>query len=198
MCAKYRIPPSMIGGRTYFCDDEGFVLNRAGKRLKPWCGQAMRANPNTHGGTCAAVNLGKVHRVHRLNCAARWGKPKSGQECHHLNGNMYDNRPDNLIWLYPDRHRFYHQRLRALKERLGSAALHYTRKEYIRLTRLGDAHFQAELDKRARLNGILKKIGRNPETIPADELEKLYSRYGFRTPNEPHPVDWDLTHHCEY
>ena len=45
--------------------------------------------------------------------ALTWIGPRpDGYECHHRNGDIYDNRASNLIWLSRDDHRRYDAALR--------------------------------------------------------------------------------------
>lgn len=153
-------------------------------------------------------------RVHTFVWECWHGTRTQGMQIDHINGDNRDNRLINLQEVTRDENtyraviinvmthardekdrplwnmEFYHNDPLHLLPIFDKYRELYTPKTLNRLLR-------KEMDKRARLNGILKKIGRNPETIPADELEKLYIRYGFREPNTPHPTDWDLTHHCE-
>ena len=145
MCSKWRIPPSMIEGKTYYANERGHVENAAG------CELADQFSPSNRLGKGGSKHIhvksaGKERDIHRLICAARWGKPRKGQECHHLNGNKFDNRPDNLIWLSRPRHRLYDARQKALKTLLGAqGVLIFSRQDFIRFARMSDAHFQSKL-----------------------------------------------------
>lgn len=99
-----QIPPSLIGGKIYFADDEGNIRNAQGRKRKPGFSPAMQRHK---GGSCYPVMsiAGKKRNIHILVCAAFWGIRQPGQECHHLDGNKFNNRPDNLIWLFPDEHK---------------------------------------------------------------------------------------------
>jgi len=148
MCSKYRIPPSLIGGKNYFSNDDGHILNANNHvmtfKFSPYDAIGLRGSYHPH------LSIGgKELNAHRLICAARWGLPRKGQECHHLNGNKFDNRPMNLIWLSKTRHRLYDNRLRALKEILGQGAFLFARKDFIRFARMSDASFAAMLAKYA-------------------------------------------------
>ena len=144
--ATYRIPPSMISKRTYFGDDEGNVINRKGEALKPDFSPGKAAY--TKGSVHPIVNIaGKKHNIHRLICAARWGLPRKGQECHHLNGNKFDNRPMNLIWLDHDRHMHYDRRMRAVRKVVGRGIMLFERKDFIRWAMMGERRFTKMLTK---------------------------------------------------
>lgn len=100
------IPPELIGGKTYYADSDGNILNAQGQILKPDFNKAMQ---NFKRGSCHPVVkiAGKNRNVHVLVCATFWGPRKPGQHCHHLDGNKFNNRPTNLIFLDPaDHHRF--------------------------------------------------------------------------------------------
>ncbi|MBO7458054.1 MAG: HNH endonuclease [Paludibacteraceae bacterium] len=102
------IPPKFIGGKIYFADNDGNILNAKGRKRKP---QFSPANRTYKGGSCYPhVKIGgRNYNVHILVCTAFWGprpKDKKGNdfECHHLNGNKFDTRPANLIWLSRKEH----------------------------------------------------------------------------------------------
>ena len=103
-----QIPPSLVGGKIYFADEEGHILNRAGRKRKPDFNPAMQ---NFKGGSLyPVVKIADINRrIHILVCSAFWGIRQPGQVCHHLDGNKFNSRPDNLIWLFPDEHRRYDQ-----------------------------------------------------------------------------------------
>lgn len=140
---NYRIPPSMIDGKNYFSDDEGHILNARGYvialKFSPYDALCKGGSKHLH-----LTIGGKEREAHRLICAARWGIPRKGQECHHLNGNKFDNRPNNLIWLSKSRHRHYDNRLKALKKLLTNLSI-YSRKDFIRWSRMSEANFQSML-----------------------------------------------------
>lgn len=96
--------------RGYYFSSEG----RAARKLKTGllrilvgceCGRGYRA-------ISAALGGGKYARVyiHRGVCELFNGKCPAGMECRHLNGDMNDNRAENLAWGTPtennaDKHR---------------------------------------------------------------------------------------------
>ena len=149
---QWRIPPSMIEGTTYYANERGHVVSVTGHELVDKFSPFERLNK----GGSKQLHLsiaGKERKTHRLVCAARWGKPRKGQECHHLNGNKFDNRPDNLIWLSKSRHRLYDARLKSLKALLGDqGVLIFTRLDFIRFARMSEAHFNAMLSKLHRID----------------------------------------------
>ena len=98
-----RIPPQIIDGRTYYATSEGHILNAKGKQLvENFC----PAKRNYKRGSCyPCIRIaGKDRRIHHLVCATFWGLPQPNQICHHLDGNKFNNRPDNLIWLSREDH----------------------------------------------------------------------------------------------
>ncbi len=109
-----QIPPQMISGKTYFADEEGNIYNATGHRLSPRFSPAKR---NHKGGSCYPQVLiaGKDRLIHVLVCAAFWGAPLPGQECHHFDGNKLNNRPTNLIFLSHDDHHNFDKAMRAGK-----------------------------------------------------------------------------------
>lgn len=147
MCKQKRIPPSMISGRIYFGNEEGFVVNPEGKRLvNRFSFRDRIRNNKISGKRYPHVNIaGKEYSAHHLICAAWWGKPRKGQQCHHLNGNILDIRPMNLIWLSKPRHRLYDARLKALKALFGNGICTFERKDFIRFARMSKANFQSML-----------------------------------------------------
>ena len=138
----------MISERIYFGNEEGFVVNPEGKRLvNRFSFRDRIRNNKISGKRYPHVHIaGKEHATHLLICAAWWGKPRKGQQCHHLNGNILDIRPMNLIWLSKPRHRLYDARLKAIKELLGNqGVLIFSRKDFIRFARMSEANFCALL-----------------------------------------------------
>ena len=160
------------------------------------------------------TTIGRTICVHWFVWECWHGTRTQGMQIDHINGDNHDNRLINLQEVTRDENSYrvviinVMTHARDEKDRplwnmefYHNDPLHllpiFDKYRDLYLPRTRNKALRAEMDKRARLNGILKKSGRNPETIPADELEKLYTIYGFREPNEPHPVDWELTHHCE-
>ena len=100
-----QVPPELIGGKTYYADTDGNILNAKGRKLKPLFSPANRiSRPNMHGAYPYVNIAGKYPTVHKLVCTAFWGLPKPNQVCHHLDGNKFNNRPDNLIWVSREEH----------------------------------------------------------------------------------------------
>lgn len=111
-----QIPPQMISGKTYFADEEGNIYNATGHRLSPDFSPASQTK--CYGGSPAYPKVtiaGKKRLIHVLVCAAFWGAPLPGQECHHFDGNKLNNRPTNLIFLSHDDHRNFDKAMRAGK-----------------------------------------------------------------------------------
>ncbi|MCR5533255.1 MAG: HNH endonuclease [Paludibacteraceae bacterium] len=108
------IPPELIGGKTYYADSDGNIRNAKGHIIKPRFGPAAR---NYKRGSCHPhVRIGgKECRIHILVCSTFWGMRKPGQHCHHLDGNKFNNRPTNLIFLDPDEHRRFDKAMRSGK-----------------------------------------------------------------------------------
>ena len=133
----------MIDGKSYFADDDGHILNAKDHVmvLKFSPRDAMHIGGSKHPHLSIA---GKEKDAHRLICAARWGLPRKGQECHHLNGNKFDNRPMNLIWLSKARHQHYDNRLKALRKLFDNLAVN-ERQDFIRWARMSEASFHAML-----------------------------------------------------
>ena len=106
------IPPEFIGGKTYYADTDGNIRNAKGHKLKSmYCDRTHV--PSSHGGDYPHFTISnRNYRIHKLVCAAFWGVPKPNQVCHHLDGNKFNNRPDNLIWLDRAEHPAYDRLVR--------------------------------------------------------------------------------------
>jgi len=94
-----QIPPSLIDGKTYFADEDGNIINQKGRKLKVQFSKRDATNPRSHGGNYPHVKIDKERAIHLLVCAAFWGVSLPDQVCHHLDGNKFNNRPSNLIWV---------------------------------------------------------------------------------------------------
>ncbi|MBQ7631359.1 MAG: hypothetical protein IJS82_01170, partial [Paludibacteraceae bacterium] len=71
-----QIPPALIGGKTYFADEEGNIINAKGRTLKVKFSPSNR-DCKKKGGSCYPhVSLDKERRIHSLVCATFWGKPQ--------------------------------------------------------------------------------------------------------------------------
>ena len=145
MIYKYRIPPSLTEGTRCYADDDGNIVNENGTKRPPYF------YPYDHlhrGGSKYPYTRfnNKPKEIHRLICAARWGLPRKGQECHHLNGDKFDNRPSNLIWLSKSRHRLYDARLKSLKTLFTNVSI-FSRRDFIRFANMSEASFQSMLAK---------------------------------------------------
>ena len=105
------IPPEFILGKTYYADTDGNILNAKGHKLAPRLSPFARHYKK---GSCyPQVRIAeKNFLIHKLVCAAFWGLPKPGQVCHHFDGNKFNNRPDNLIWLDPKEHPLFDRAVR--------------------------------------------------------------------------------------
>lgn len=98
------IPPELIGGKTYYADTDGNILNAKGHKRKVVFSDRSHVS-SSHGGDYPHVIIaGRNYTVHKLVCTAFWGLPKPNHVCHHLDGNRFNNRPDNLIWVSREEH----------------------------------------------------------------------------------------------
>lgn len=110
------IPPELIGGKTYYADSDGNILNAKGRIIKPLLSPFSRKyTPKCHGAYPQVYIAGKKRNVHVLVCATFWGPRKPGQHCHHFDGNKFNNRPTNLIFLDPEEHHRFDRAMRAGK-----------------------------------------------------------------------------------
>jgi hypothetical protein len=99
-----QIPLSLIDGKIYFADEEGNIRNAKGRKRKP---DFCPAKQHHQGGSVyPVVKIADLNRnIHLLVCAAFWGeRPSKDYVCHHLDGNKFNNRPDNLIWVHKKDH----------------------------------------------------------------------------------------------
>jgi len=99
-----QIPLSLIDGKIYFADEEGNIRNAKGRKRKPNFSPAKRDHKG--GSAYPMVDIAyRWHNIHLLVCAAFWGeRPSNDHVCHHLDGNKFNNRPDNLIWVHKKDH----------------------------------------------------------------------------------------------
>ena len=98
-------------GKQYFADDDGNIHGKTGNKRAVHYWKRFRSIPNCHSYYPQVDGC----LISRLVCSAFHGEAKEGQECHHLDGNIHNNRPENLIWLYPDEHKKYDRIQRCLK-----------------------------------------------------------------------------------
>ena len=98
-------------GKQYLADDDGLIYSKTGSKRSINCWKRFQRIPNCHSYYPQVDGC----LVSRLVCSAFHGEAKEGQECHHLDGNIRNNRPENLIWLYPNEHKKYDRIQRCLK-----------------------------------------------------------------------------------
>lgn len=99
-----QIPPSLIGGKTYFADEEGNIINRKGHKLTVKFSKRNATHLKNHGEEYLHLTFDKERRIAPLICAAFWGPAPADHVCHHLDGNKFNNRPSNLMWVRRDMH----------------------------------------------------------------------------------------------
>ena len=128
-------------GKRYYADDTGSIYGTFGNQRSTHRWKNYRRLPNCHSDYPQVDGI----LVSRLVCSAFHGAPKRGHQCHHLNGNIFDNRPENLIWLSKARHRLYDNRLKALKQRLEIDISVFNRRDFIRFARMSESSFQSML-----------------------------------------------------
>ena len=108
-----QVPPEIIDGKIYYADSDGNIRNAKGKILKPlFAPSDYISRPNMHGAYPRVVINKKSRNVHSLVCTAFWGLPLPNHVCHHLDGNKFNNRPANLIWLHRSVHPKYDRLVR--------------------------------------------------------------------------------------
>ena len=113
-------------GKQYLADDEGHIYSQNGVRRVAHCWKNFQRIPNCHSYYPQVDGC----LVSRLVCSAFHGEAAPGQECHHLDGNIRNNRPENLIWLSRDEHKKYDRIQRCLKM-AGRDLSKITRQEFI-------------------------------------------------------------------
>ena len=131
---KRLCPSSLYPGFTFIADGEGRVYHLNGNYWRPRCKKNFKRQPNCHSSYLIVSAGRKSFLVSRIVCAAFHGAPKSGQQCHHLNGYIYDNRPDNLIWLSRKEHLLFDTVQRALRM-AGRDLTKMSREKIISITR---------------------------------------------------------------
>lgn len=117
-------------GKQYLADDEGTIYGQNGNKRTAHCWKNFQRIPNCHSYYPQVDGC----LVSRLVCSAFHGEAKEGQECHHLDGNIHNNRPENLIWLDKKEHHLFDAVQRALRM-AGRDLVQMSREEIITLTR---------------------------------------------------------------
>jgi hypothetical protein len=82
---------------NYYAGYDGNIYSNFGKgfkKLQP----SLQGNKKYLALSIVKNGIRKHHRVHRLVCEAFHGVPEKGMTCSHLDGNAFNNRPDNLKW----------------------------------------------------------------------------------------------------
>lgn len=125
-------PLERTHGKPLYCSADGRFFNHKGRELRP---SVLRQRTwRSHNGISGShyPSMRQYGNCHIL-IALTWIGPRptainplTGEsvcyECHHRNGDMYDNRASNLIWLSRDDHRRYDAALRtALRHGLNLA-----------------------------------------------------------------------------
>ena len=131
---KRHCPPVLYPGHSFVADSEGHVFHSNGDHWKSRCKKNFKRQPNCHSSYLIVSAGRQSFLVSRIVCAAFHGAPEKGQECHHLNGRIYDNRPDNLIWLSRKEHRLFDTVQRVLRK-AGRDLTKMSRNEIISITR---------------------------------------------------------------
>ena len=120
---------SRTGNRKLYCSKAGLFYSLSTRGLnpnKPYVTKNFRRKPNVHSNyprMCGWVGNPNCH----ILVAIAWIGPGTSSrqtggvasaekgikmECHHLNGNICDNRASNLIWLSHEAHRRFDAALR--------------------------------------------------------------------------------------
>lgn len=110
-------PLDRTHGKPLYCSADGRFFNRKGRELRP---SVLRQRTwRSHNGISGShyPSMRQYGNCHILIALTWIGPRPDGYECHHRNGDMYDNRASNLIWLSRDDHRRYDAALRAALRR---------------------------------------------------------------------------------
>lgn len=103
------------GSARLYCSDQGtfFSLSRRGlNQVKCFRTKNFQRKPNVHSNYPRMCGFKGAPYCHLLVAIAWIGPRPEGYECHHRNGDMYDNSASNLVWLSHDDHRRYDAALR--------------------------------------------------------------------------------------
>lgn len=110
-------PLDRTHGKPLYCSADGRFFNHKGRELRP---SVLRQRTwRSHNGISGShyPSMRQYGNCHILIALTWIGPRPEGYECHHRNGDMYDNRASNLIWLSHDDHRRYDAALRAALRR---------------------------------------------------------------------------------
>ena len=110
-------PLDRTHGKPLYCSADGRFFNASGRELRP---SVLRQRTwRSHNGISGShyPSMRQYGNCHILIALTWIGPRPDGYECHHRNGDMYDNRVSNLIWLSHDDHRRYDAALRAALRR---------------------------------------------------------------------------------
>lgn len=108
------------GNRKLYCSAAGkfYSLSRRGLNpVKYVYTKNFHWKPNNHSNYPRMCNYRGNPSCHLLIAFAWIGPRRDKQECHHLNGDLTDNRASNLIWLSHEEHLRYDAALRAALRR---------------------------------------------------------------------------------
>ena len=106
-------PLDRTHGKPLYCSADGRFFNHKGRELRP--SVSRQHTWRSHNGISGShyPSMRQYGNCHILIALTWIGPRPEGYECHHRNGDMYDNRASNLIWLSRDDHRRYDAALRA-------------------------------------------------------------------------------------
>lgn len=106
-------PLDRTHGKPLYCSADGRFFNHKGRELRP--SVSRQRTWRSHNGISGShyPSMRQYGNCHILIALTWIGPRPEGYECHHRNGDMYDNRASNLIWLSRDDHRRYDAALRA-------------------------------------------------------------------------------------
>lgn len=108
------------GSAKLYCSCMGIFFSLSSRGLNQvqyYHTKNFRPKPNVHSYYPRMSNFRGAPYCHLLIALTWIGSRPEGYECHHLNGDMFDNRASNLVWLSPDAHRRYDAALRATLRR---------------------------------------------------------------------------------
>ena len=110
-------PLDRTHGKPIYCSADGRFFNHKGRELRPSVLRQRTWRPHNGISGSHYPSMRQYGNCHILIALTWIGPRPEGYECHHRNGDMYDNRASNLIWLSRDDHRRYDAALRAALRR---------------------------------------------------------------------------------
>ncbi|MFE5828694.1 HNH endonuclease [Streptomyces sp. NPDC056508] len=153
------------GWPRYFVSDQGRMLGRRGKVLRP---STNYRNGYQYVGLSKADGTGgtKSFNVHRLVLEAFDRPSRPGEQCRHLNGDPADNRLSNLCWGTPRENA-------ADRVRHGTVTRHHGGRAKLTAQQLAEIR-AADMTVRGTQARLARAFGVTSSTISNAYLGRLY------------------------